>query len=325
MTVYPIIEKKLRYFYLSRFQHLNAEDRGKSIRKNNISSRKEEKNVGGLLPCLLLIEMMGVMILLFLISSSSVAATFVTNTDYSRLNRLLWSLKISSQDQMLSVLDVGAHDGSWSRTLNSAFFNRLKFYHIEGNYDHESSLLNSGNWVFMGLVGDRDDEIVQYHMSTHPDSTTGNSIFCELTEYYDDHIVEIRSTLKIDTILTRSGLSVIPFDIAKFDIQGSEVKALLGARQTIALMNNGVIILECSLLPMNGPDAASLLDVMHTLQQFGYNAQDILEEHYLLDTSQQLIPIQVDILFAREDRSFLQREENMGYYSWPPRPRHQML
>jgi hypothetical protein len=228
----------------------------------------------------------------------------------------------------LHVLDVGAHDTSWARSLQIYLTNyELEFFQIEGNLDHASALEDFGHTYCLSLVGDIDEEIVEFHKSIYPGFTTGNSIYRELSRVYEHDTIERRTMFRLDTLLDAATSAVtddgavgegIVFDLVKYDVQGSEKKALLGSAETLKKIQSGMVIIESALLPVNGGTAASLLDIQLVMDSFGFQIIGVLSEHYLItDTGFQFV--QIDAVYMKQNRSvLLEDEEEM--YSWPPVP-----
>jgi FkbM family methyltransferase len=260
-------------------------------------------------------------LLLFPISLNVASRGVVTGqsyaevTDYSIFNQYLPHPSVPKTK--LHVLDVGAHDTSWARSLQNYLTNyEVEFFQIEGNRDHAHHLESFGHMYCLSLVGDLDEEIVQFHKSNYPDFTTGNSIYREISNIYEHDTIETRTMYRLDTILAASSSDELLFDLVKYDVQGAEKKALLGSEGTLRKIQSGIVIIESALLPVNGGAAASLLDIQLVMHSFGFQLVDVLSEHYLVTTTGFQF-VQVDAVYRKRNQS----EYVVGeVYSWPPTP-----
>lgn len=222
----------------------------------------------------------------------------------------------------LSILDVGAHSGYWTTGLvQTGYFPNANYFLIEGNDDHKNSLRETKYPFVIALVCDIDDKEVSYHKAEASRfGSTGNSIYREQTVYFEASKHESRYCYTIDSILDIGGYGDTSFDIIKFDIQGSEYDALIGAIKTIA-RSDPIIITEVSILPYNGPDAASLLDISIVMAEYGFHILDIGDTHQVTHTSSSGIgneerkvsfdtTLQLDVLWARREHVVFSQSSN---------------
>jgi FkbM family methyltransferase len=229
-------------------------------------------------------------------------------------------LQKKARNQPLLVLDVGAHDTKWAQTIQKLLSTYdLEFFQIEGNSEHLPHLESFGHLFCLSLVGDVDGEVVEFHKSNYPDYTTGNSIFRERSVIYEHDSVESRHMYRLDTVLSEAMYGDEIFDLVKYDVQGSEKKALLGSEITLRRMESGIIVIESALLPVNGGDAASLLDIQFVLESFGFSMIDVQAEHYL-KTSTGFQLLQIDGVYQKRNYSDLHTGGEEEEYSWPPQP-----
>lgn len=223
----------------------------------------------------------------------------------------------SSRQSIIHILDIGAHDTEWARNIQQILYDyQIEFFQIEGNNQHASRLEEFGHLYCLALVGDIDGETVIFHKSNYPEYTTGNSIFKELSTIYEHDTMETRQMYRLDTILNEASYDEI-FEIVKYDVQGSEKKALLGSENTLKRMDSGMIVIESALLPVNGGNAASLLDIQLILESFGFTLVDVMGEHYL-KTSTGCQLVQIDAIYVKKNRAVLNDETER--FSWPPVP-----
>lgn len=173
-----------------------------------------------------------------------------------------------------TILDVGASEGEWSRSVKKIFPNAT-FTLVEGNSDFQSRLQeqNIGR-VEIALVAEAKKKVTYFkNQKAH----TGNSIFRENTQYFQEDnadVVQVTEFTKSIDEITR-GERV---DLMKLDVQGAEKLALMGARKTLKSVH--VLTLEVSILPYN--DGAPLaMEVIGFLDGLGFHIFDITELHVM--------------------------------------------
>lgn len=189
-----------------------------------------------------------------------------------------------------SVLDIGANSGIWSKELK-IYFPGADFFLIEGSILHEQSLLASGLPFHISVVGDENKDVIFYQK----EGDTGNSIFRQYNWKKSDPSNIVRTKMfTIDSILENRNITT-KFKFLKIDVQGGEVLALKGARNTLESVE--VITVEASIMNYN-VGGASFLDLYHTLDSFGFALYDMFDmmrrEGFL---------VQIDLLFVRKSSS----------------------
>jgi FkbM family methyltransferase len=117
-----------------------------------------------------------------------------------------------------TVIDGGAHIGSWSVYLSNVFENVLSFEPLKSNYDClvENTKNLPNVQTFMAALGDEDGR-----MSMHPPVNPGNSGAGWLMDGDDFDVITIDS------------LDLEELDFLKLDIEGYEPHAIAGALKTI--------------------------------------------------------------------------------------------
>ncbi len=197
---------------------------------------------------------------------------------YDQLNNLADRGLLNSNEVRL-ILDVGAFNGEFSEELRKrGRFPQAQYLCIEANHIHAGHLQNKNLPFVISLVGDVDDEEVPYYRvdTSKSQLETGNSIYRENSEYFDNARVEYRKSYTIDYVLDLLNVSHVPVDILKLDIQGAELKALRGAKRMIERSPNLVIVCEISFVPYNGADAPSFFDIHYEMEKMGFKMVDIL-------------------------------------------------
>lgn len=201
-----------------------------------------------------------------------------------------------------TILDIGAHQGSWSKLVRQIWPESTIFM-IEANTDHKQELQQVAwtNGFEIALLGEKAKKAVDYYASTSA-FDTGNSIFREQTSFFDNCEIRKLPMVTLDSIVKKRNLKNI--DFIKLDTQGSELNILKGAKKTI--LHTEFILLETQNLEYNlgAPDTC---DVLLFMKNLGFQLFDITEIHHL-PTGEML---QVDLLFARNDSKFILRKSFM--------------
>lgn len=179
----------------------------------------------------------------FLYCSKSLGSDLIDDGESAAFHRLM---KCGFNPQ--AILDIGANVGDWSKKINKLFPSSYILM-IEGNEDHQNSLLKTGFDFTISLIGDKEKE-VKYYTTAHGDAT-GNSIFKENSKFYDKDRTTILKMQRLDDLLSKrkSNGGVSEFSLVKFDIQGSEVLAIKGGKITLAKAE--VILTEASVMNYN--------------------------------------------------------------------------
>ena len=187
-----------------------------------------------------------------------------------------------------NVLDVGANNGQWSRTLKKSVFEKATFTLIEGNEDHKEALESTGYEFIISLVGSEVKNVTYFKIDAG--TGTGNGIFFENTRYSKSAIS--RKVVPIDVLFSSKNGSRF-YELVKFDIQGSEVAGIKGARET--LKKTEVIITDAPVMNYN-EGAPSFFDLHLVLHRMGFSIYNIADPRY-----HHGILLQYDIIWASID------------------------
>ena len=203
------------------------------------------------------------------------------------------------------ILDIGAHYGEWTNNVHELnLFPNAQYILFEAN-EAATTMLNRMTVKYaIALLSDEDGKEVDYYMCSaeHCGIDTGNSIYAELTPIFHNHAtIQKRTTMTLDSLLDVNGLNDITIGVMKLDIQGSELAALRGAKHALSRVS-GIIIMEVSILPYNGPDAPSFFDIHSFMHEQGWVMVEILEKSYSTHGNRELL-VQMDVVFARREKA----------------------
>jgi FkbM family methyltransferase len=198
------------------------------------------------------------------------------------------------------ILDVGAHDGAFSRGARQ-IFKEASILMIDalaekgpvladlcrelGNADH-----------LIAMLGSSDAEAASFFVvntELRPDLVkTGSSKYRENSNFPMEERVLSQRTL--GSIVAERGLS---FQLLKLDVQGAELDVIRGLGSHLS--NIEVILMEMSLVEYN--KGAPLIDViLSELRQVGFVLYDIVEEHRYVGGRL----LQIDGIFVRPTSHF---------------------
>jgi FkbM family methyltransferase len=186
------------------------------------------------------------------------------------------------------ILDIGANVGQFHSMCKSLFPSSYVFS-IEASNECESYLKQITEHYYIGLLARREEDYTFYSVKGHPTST-GNSIYKELTEHYSDSKLDIltKKGVKLDNLFGDD----IEFDLIKIDTQGSELDVISGGSRICSKAKG--IILEVSLTQYN-EDAPLYDDIISFMDNFGFKVAEVLEDKIVPS-----IVHQQDILFIKK-------------------------
>jgi FkbM family methyltransferase len=168
-----------------------------------------------------------------------------------------------NQNNIKSVLDIGANIGDYSKSLKT-FDPNLDIFMLEANESCDDDLKRSGIPYSIKCLSDTEKEVKLFKDKNNPKST-GTSYKLELTDYFsDDNYVIIKSETLDSFLLNHFGFQKF-FDFVKMDTQGSEKDIITGGQNTIK--NAKFVQLEVSLIPWNkgGPLKEEMMEYMNSI------------------------------------------------------------
>jgi len=189
-----------------------------------------------------------------------------------------------------TILDIGANIGQFHTLAKSCFPNSYVFS-IEASEECELELQKITDQYYIGLLT-KDDSVYNFYSRKDTGTGTGNSIYRELTRWYDDENIKVveKQGIRLDELFTDDST----FDLIKIDTQGSELDIISGGKELCSRAKG--ILLEVSLKPYN--ENSPLIDEVNSfMTQFGYDAKEVLDvgRHPLTGEI-----IQNDILYIKQ-------------------------
>lgn len=185
------------------------------------------------------------------------------------------------------ILDIGANTGQFHMFARQNFPNSY-IYSIEAESTCEPELKQVTDQYYIGLLAKDNLEYDFYKLKSN-EKCTGNSIYRELTEHYENasqYIIEKKKGVMLDDLLADK----LPFDLIKIDTQGSELDIMAGGK--IVCSKAKGILLEVSMTPCN--ENAPLFDTVSTyMHNIGFSFSETLA------TSIYKNFVQKDILFIK--------------------------
>ena len=143
-----------------------------------------------------------------------------------------------------SILDIGANVGQFYNEIKNIFPNSY-YYLVEGSESCEVVLETLNVDYSICLLSDSEKEVDFYIRKNEP-RCTGNSIYREITSFYDDDqiIIEKKQTKTLSNLINNQ-----KFDLIKIDVQGSEIDIINGGLDIIKDAKG--ILMEVSLMEYN--------------------------------------------------------------------------
>jgi FkbM family methyltransferase len=187
--------------------------------------------------------------------------------------------------QILTVYDIGAYKGVWTKRLKY-ILPKSNFFLFEANPVHGPDLRKIGAPYFLEVLSNSEQSREWWTIDG-----TGDSLFRENQSCYSNLEPVVKVTRTLDSLVSEFKLP-LP-DLIKIDVQGAELEVMKGASMT--LDHASIIILELPIIEYNigAPKITEYLDFMKNI---GFLPLDLLEVHKANE-----ILVQVDIGFAKKE------------------------
>lgn len=188
-----------------------------------------------------------------------------------------------------SLLDVGAHVGSFSVAFRKAFPGCVPVL-VEPNPHCRQALEATGFEHHLVAASDRAGH-AELFLTREWLQSTGCSLYRENTSFFRDDVVvrETVPTARLDDLLAGRH-----FDFVKIDTQGAELDVLRGGAAILKQAQH--ILVEISLVNYN-EGGARAEDVFAALDSLGFHCTDVTEFHRLNGVGNGGL-LQIDVLFA---------------------------
>ena len=192
------------------------------------------------------------------------------------------------------VLDIGAYHGDFTDTVKSVWPTAI-VRQIEAD-DRQKQYLQDN--AIISLLGNKEDESVDFYTLSPDKITTGSSMYKEMTRHYTESTTLIlkKPMTTIDALdkLYNFYGNWEDLGLVKIDTQGSELLILAGAQEFLSKKAPKYILLECSIIQYN-EGAPKIAEVVAYMNSINYQIKDIVDLSY----NDRTILQQTDILFER--------------------------
>ncbi len=189
-----------------------------------------------------------------------------------------------------SLLDVGAHVGSFAQQFLSVFPDCVPTL-VEPNPFCQQALAATG-FELHGVAASYEAGLAELYLTKEWLQSTGSSLYQENTHFFRDEVVLKH---EVDKVRLDDLFQGRRFDFVKIGTQGSELDVLRGG-QTV-LSQAGYILVEISLVEYNIGGARAEA-VFAQLNDMGFHCTEVTEFHRLSGVQNGNL-LQMDILFER--------------------------
>jgi FkbM family methyltransferase len=188
--------------------------------------------------------------------------------------------------EIQNVLDIGAHNGSWSEKVRK-YIPMASFILIEPNSQHNERISSRGFHYFNEVLAEKDGNYLFYGSGQ-----TGDSIFPELDSEGKTLPARSISALTLNRFFQINSSIPLP-DFLKIDTQGSEIGILKGGNEIFP--RTKVILLEIPVMPYNigAPRFDDYIEFMVRNNFIPFYCSEIHEIRECL--------VQIDVAFMNKD------------------------
>ena len=171
------------------------------------------------------------------------------------------------------ILDIGANIGQFASKIFE-HYGDIEVVSIEASRECELKLSSINPNYHIEVLSNKNEEVI-FYKTNHSLTNTGDSIYKEMTRFYNDDnlIEEKRIAIPLDS------LHLGGFDIVKIDTQGAELRIIEGGLETIK--KSKMVILETSLKPYNegAPLQPEVIEYMDSIGFFPSIIMDVQQNH----------------------------------------------
>lgn len=183
-------------------------------------------------------------------------------------------LEYIQQNNISSLLDIGANVGNFSHIVKS-YFPNMEILMIEANPFCDAMLRRTGFPYEIVCLSDEKKK-VKFYLEDKNMIGTGASYYLEKTQYYSMKNHTIVDTETLDNLIKTKYNDKL-YEFIKMDTQGSEIDIMKGGKEVVGKAHH--ILLETSLIEYNenAPLQADYFSFMNTI---GFRPVKKVEEHY---------------------------------------------
>lgn len=196
------------------------------------------------------------------------------------------------------IIDVGANEGKWAKYIWREF-GHLKptVLMIEGSSNRSAALEKTGFSYTIAVVGASNKRV---HFFERDASNTGNSVLQENTVYFKNVKPMTVQMHTLDNLLKLFPCTFTDKDsiLLKLDVQGYELEALKGSRNTLKHVD--FVVMETSIVPWN-KGSPLLPEVVLFMDKIGFQIFDMIEVHRFGGG----ILIQLDFVFTKKNSAYV--------------------
>lgn len=198
-------------------------------------------------------------------------------------------LEYLQQNQVESLIDIGANIGNFTRIVKT-YFPNMDVLMCEANPFCDNMLKNTGYPYEIVCLSDSKKE-VKFYLEDKNMIGTGASYYLEKTVFYSMQNHTVVQTETLDDFL-KNKYQGKSFDFVKIDTQGSEIDIMKGGKETINKAKH--VLLETSLIEYNA-GAPLKKDYFEYMDSIGFKPIQMVEEHYFEGSL-----IQEDWIFSKQ-------------------------
>lgn len=179
------------------------------------------------------------------------------------------AIEFIRDNNIKSILDIGANQGHFSLTVKSVFPD-MDILMFEANPFCDNFLKKTGIPYEMICLSDTEKE-VKFYFEDKNFTGTGASYYLEKTPWYSLKNFTKMNTRRLDDVVSKS------YDLIKLDTQGSELDIMRGGVKTIC--DAKFLLIELSIIEYN-ENAPLKEEVMNYVSSMGFRPLELIEEHF---------------------------------------------
>jgi len=191
-----------------------------------------------------------------------------------------------------TVIDCGCHKGDWHNQARLRWPD-AHFILIDANPANLEAMQATGAEYYIAVLSDCEKEVTFYTRKDDPTGCTGDSLFKELTPWYDDPIETKVTTTTLDNLLFCPEMK--PPVLLKIDTQGAELDILKGAKCSMNYID--ALVLEVAVFPYN-EGAPMYNEVEAWLKENGFKLDQVIDR--VTHPLQPELVIQQDVYYVKK-------------------------